>query len=75
MCDWLEIPGFDRREVGPQATAEEIARSWKSAASAQAEANERGGKLPPKARGQARAQLRQPRGDGELKWSGGKAGS
>jgi DNA replication protein DnaC len=75
MCDWLEIPGFDRREVGPQATAEEIARSWKSAASTHAEASERGGKLPPKARGQVRAQLRQSRGDGELKWSGGKAGS
>ena len=32
-------------------------------------------KLPPRARSQARAQLRQSKGDGELKWTGGKAGS
>jgi DNA replication protein DnaC len=74
MCDWVEIPGFDRRETGPQPTAEEIARSWKSASSHSQEGAE-GGKLPPKTRGQARAQLRQPRGGGELKWTGGKAGS
>jgi len=75
MCDWVEIPGFDRREIGTQPTAEEIARSWKSAASHSQEGAERGSKLPPKARGQARAQLRASRGDADLKWSGGKAGS
>jgi DNA replication protein DnaC len=73
MCDWIEIPGADIREVGPQATAEEIARNWKSAAPAHPE-GERAPRLPPRAKSQARAQLR-PRGDAELKWTGGKGGS
>lgn len=75
MCDWVEIPGVDVREVGPHATAEEIARYWKSASPGANEGTERGAKLPPRAKGQARAQLRPSRGDADLKWTGGRGGS
>jgi DNA replication protein DnaC len=74
MCEWVQIPGADIREVGPHATAEEIARNWKSASPPAAEGAERGAKLPPRTRSQARAQLRS-RGDADLKWTGGRAGS
>ena len=73
MCDWVEMPGLDRR-TGPHSSPEEIARNWKSASQPTADSPHRS-KLPPKARAQARAQLRPSRGDGELKWTGGKAGS
>ena len=75
MCDWVEIRGVDLREVGPHASAEAISR-WQRTSPASPDNADRTTKLPPRARGQARAQLRSSRtGDGELKWSGGKAGS
>lgn len=73
MCDWIEIQGADVREVGPHASPDGIAR-WKAESPASQENVDKSAKLPPRARTQARAQLRQPRG-GELKWTGGKAGS
>ena len=74
MCDWIEIQGVDVREVGPHASAEAIAR-WQRTSPASPENVEKTSKLPPRAKSQARAQLRPSRGDGELKWSGGKGGS
>ena len=74
MCDWVEIQGADMREVGPDASAEDISR-WQRSSPASPANVDRSAKLPPRARSQVRAQLRQSRGDGELKWSGGKAGS
>jgi DNA replication protein DnaC len=74
MCDWVEIRGVDIREVGPDASSEAIAR-WKTSSPASPDNVERNTKLPPRARTPARAHLRASRGDGELKWTGGKAGS
>jgi DNA replication protein DnaC len=74
MCDWVEIQGVDVREVGPHASADAIAR-WQRSSPASPENVEKTSKLPPRAKGQVRAQLRGPRTDNELKWSGGKAGS
>lgn len=70
MCDWVEIQGADVREVGPHASAEEIA-SWQKRSPASPENVRRS--LPPKAKGLARARLREAAP--ELKWSGGKAGT
>src|SRR5688572_12312678 len=74
MCDWVEIQGVDVREVGPHASADAIAR-WQRSSPASPENVEKTSKLPPRAKSQARAQLRGSRTDNELKWSGGKAGS
>ncbi|MGQ0734077.1 MAG: ATP-binding protein [Acidobacteriota bacterium] len=74
MCEWVEIQGADIREVGPHASSGDIAR-WKATSPASPENVDRASKLPPRTRGQARAQLRPSRGDGELRWTGGKAGS
>lgn len=74
MCDWVEIQGADVREVGPHASADAIQR-WKTSSPASPDVVDKQAKLPPRARTQARAQLRPSRGDGELKWTGGKAGS
>ena len=74
MCDWVEIRGVDIREVGADASSEAIAR-WRASSPASPDNAERSTKLPPRSRTQARAHLRPSRGDGELKWTGGKAGS
>jgi DNA replication protein DnaC len=74
MCDWVEIQGVDVREVGADASPEDIARWQSSSPGAPANAD-KASKLPPRARSQARAQLRHSREDADLKWSGGKAGS
>lgn len=74
MCDWVEIQGADIREVGPHASSDDIAR-WKATSPASPENVDKSSKLPPRARGQARAQLRPSKGDADLKWTGGRAGS
>jgi len=74
MCDWIEIQGADVREVGPHASPDGIAR-WKAQSPDSPENADKSAKLPPRARAQARAQLRQAKSGGELKWTGGKAGS
>jgi DNA replication protein DnaC len=75
MCEFLEYDGPDYRMLGPDAGAEELAILWKDGKARRS--------LPPKARSQARAQLRdndplrslkQPGPSRELKWPGGKAG-
>ena len=69
MCEFLEYDGPDYRELPPNADAEDIYRLWKSQPRR---------KLPARASGSARAQLRQPAvrdGKADLKWPGGRAGS
>jgi DNA replication protein DnaC len=73
MCDWVEIQGADIREVGPHASPDDIAR-WQTTSPASPENVDKSSKLPPRTRGQARAQLRAPR-DVDLKWTGGKVQS
>lgn len=72
MCAWVELQGADVREVGPHATADEIA-NWQKRSPASPENVRRSGGLPPKTRGMARARLKEAAP--ELKWSGGKAGT
>jgi len=69
MCEFVEMDGADYRERPLNAGPEDLVAMWK-----------RRKDLPTPARvgRQARAQLRQPAvrdGKGDLKWSGGRAGS
>ena len=73
MCDWVEIRGADVREVGPNASAESIAK-WQKESPASPDNVRRSSALPPKTKGMARAKLKDP-GTAELKWSGGRAGN
>ncbi|NQW03618.1 MAG: ATP-binding protein [Acidobacteria bacterium] len=75
MCEFLQYEGPDFRMLGPDPSAEELGILWKGGRKSVA--------LPPRSRGQARAQLRdndplrslkQPREARELNWPGGKAG-
>jgi DNA replication protein DnaC len=75
MCDWMPIEGADAREVGPYPTPQDIA-DWQERSPGSSK-NRKGSSLPPKASGQAKAQLRKRENDGraDLKWPGGRAGS
>jgi DNA replication protein DnaC len=67
MCTFLEYEGPDYRNLPPNAGAEDLFQLWKA---------EPRRKLPARAKGPIRAQLRPPEGKGrDLGWSGGKAGS
>jgi len=75
MCEFLEYEGPDFRLLEPGSGADELAMSWKGYKTRRS--------LPPRSRGQARAQLResdplrslkQTGPSRELKWPGGKAG-
>lgn len=69
MCDFLEYDGPDYRNLPPNADADDIYKLWK---------NEPRRKLPARASGGARAQLKPPPirdGRADLKWPGGRAGS
>jgi hypothetical protein len=63
MCDFVRLEGVDFRELGPNATPEEIARLDKKGRPSSKD-------LPRRASKSARAQLRD--GKGDLKWTGGK---
>jgi DNA replication protein DnaC len=66
MCMSLEFDGPDYRNLPPNAGAEDLLMQWKA---------EPRRKLPVRAKGPIRAQLK-PEGKGkELGWSGGRAGS
>ena len=67
MCDFLKLDGVDYRELGPDASVEELVRLDK-----RGRPNLKKG-LPSRASGQLRAQLKEDRHD--LRWPGGKAGS
>lgn len=71
MCEFLEYDGPDYRSLEPNVGADDLYRLWKGQPRR---------RLPPKASGQARAQLRQPAAAKstdkvDLKWTGGRAGS
>lgn len=74
MCDWVEIQGVDIREVGPHASAADIER-WHRSSPASPDNLRRPGGLPGKTKSMARARLRERGPAGELKWTGGRAGS
>ncbi|MBI4477001.1 MAG: ATP-binding protein [Acidobacteria bacterium] len=63
MCEFLEFDGADFRDIGPNPGPEDLLAAWKGP---------RRSKLPPRAGGPMRAQLK---GKTDLKWSGGKAGN
>lgn len=69
MCDWVRVDGVDVREVGMDATPEEIVQWDKESPASPAN-------LPkgPRSKSMARARLKES-GQFELNWSGGKAGS
>lgn len=69
MCEFLEYDGPDYRELPPNADADDIFKLWKAQPRR---------KLPARASGSARAQLREPSvrdGKADLKWPGGRAGT
>jgi hypothetical protein len=66
MCTFLEYDGPDYRNLPPNAGPEDLYKLWTA---------EPRRKLPARAKGPIRAQLK-PEGKGkELGWSGGRAGS
>jgi DNA replication protein DnaC len=68
MCDFIDYGGADYRLLPPNGGVDDLIALWKVA-------GEQRGRLPSRAKGPVRAQLRQPSGKAELGWSGGKGGS
>jgi hypothetical protein len=67
MCDFVEFEGADYRHRPPNAGPDDLLTMWKMS---------RGKlRLPSRASAQARAQLRGGEGKGDLKWTGGRAGT
>jgi hypothetical protein len=71
MCEFLKLDGVDYRELGPDASLEELVRLEKRGRPAARKS------LPTRAGGPIRAQLREKDKDdrNDLRWTGGKAGS
>ena len=70
MCDFVEMDGADYRELPVNGGVDDLITLWKM--------RKKSSSLPPRARHQARAQLREPAvrdGRADLKWPGGRAGS
>jgi DNA replication protein DnaC len=68
MCDFVEYGGADYRLLPPNGGVDDLAAQWKVA-------GEQRGRLPSRAKGPVRAQMKQPSGKADLGWTGGKAGS
>jgi DNA replication protein DnaC len=66
MCEFIQMDGADYRELPVNGGIDDLITLWKMRRKGQLPAPGRGGR-------QARAQLRD--GKGDLKWSGGRAGS
>jgi DNA replication protein DnaC len=69
MCEFVEMDGADYRELPVNGGVDDLVTLWKM---------RKKSTLPPRARNQARAQLREPAardGRADLKWPGGRAGS
>jgi DNA replication protein DnaC len=74
MCHWVHMDGFDIREIGsPNPTPADIQRFNEQ--SPLSDRNQRPGGFPDKTRGMARAALKTPRPNTDVKWAGGKGGS
>jgi DNA replication protein DnaC len=70
MCEFLYLDGADYRELPPNGGVDDLITMSKLRSKAA-----RRPTLPSRTTSQARAQLREKDGRGELKWSGGRAGS
>jgi DNA replication protein DnaC len=73
MCEFLYLDGADYRELPPNGGVDDLMVMWKMRSKAARKPT-----LPARTAGQARAQLRdrdRADGRGDLKWSGGRAGS
>ena len=76
MCEFLYLDGGDYRELPPNGGVDDLVALWKTRSKASRKPS-----LPARSSGQARAQMRSDRerergdGKGDLKWSGGRAGS
>ena len=67
MCEFLPLAGVDYRELGPDATPEELATLVRKGSATHGE--------PAPRRGKPMAKARVRQGELDLGWSGGKAGS
>jgi DNA replication protein DnaC len=70
MCEFLYLDGADYRELPPNGGVDDLITMSKLRNKAARKPT-----LPSRSAGQARAQLREKDGKGDLKWSGGRAGS
>ena len=68
MCDFLEYDGPDYRECDQAPSSEDLRRLWKQ----KVQKKKQKSKLPDRTTTRARARLKT--GEGELGWSGGRAG-
>jgi DNA replication protein DnaC len=68
MCDFVEYGGADYRLLPPNGGVDDLAAQWKVA-------GEQRGRLPSRAKGPVRAQLKHSSGKADLGWTGGKAGT
>src|SRR5436190_5432670 len=70
MCEFLQLDGADYRELPTNGGVDDLINLSKLRSKAA-----RRPTLPSRSAGQARAQIREKDGKGDLKWSGGRAGS
>jgi DNA replication protein DnaC len=70
MCEFLYLDGADYRELPPNGGVDDLITMSKLRNKAARKTT-----LPSRSAGQARAQIREKDGRGDLKWSGGRAGS
>ena len=70
MCDLVDLDGADYRQLPPNGGVDDLVMLWKLRSKASRKTT-----LPSRVAGQARAQIRERDGKGDLKWSGGRAGS
>jgi DNA replication protein DnaC len=68
MCDFVEYGGADYRLLPPNGGVDDLLTMWKVT-------GEQRNRLPNRAKGMVRAQLKRSAGNADLGWSGGKAGS
>lgn len=71
MCEFLHLDGADYRELPANGGADDLQTLWKK----RQQDRQRLSRLPAKAGGPARAQLRAKSGAPDLKWTGGRAGN
>jgi DNA replication protein DnaC len=70
MCEFVYLDGADYRELPPNGGVDDLVTMSKLRTKVARKPS-----LPSRSTGQARAQLREKDGRGDLKWSGGRAGS
>jgi len=70
MCEFVYLDGADYRELPPNGGVDDLINLSKLRSKAARKPS-----LPSRTSGQARAQIREKDGRGDLKWSGGRAGS